>query len=164
LILVISSTPIATALARASILFALACTGACSGHGPSASETPDAFGASFQGDGVQCGAIVCTGSQQCCFVDIPTDANSSAPTHKCDQGCESVCMDECPEAGSGMSGMGGKPGMGSMPAMGGMAGTDAMAGMGGMAATDAMAGMGGMSGMASPPHGGSPSNDAAAHP
>ncbi len=98
---------------RALLGIAVACAVffACSEHSPTASEAADAFGATFQGDGVQCGAIVCSGSQQCCFVDIPTDANSAAPTHKCDQGCESVCMDACPDAGNGMGGMGGMGGM-----------------------------------------------------
>ena len=105
---------------------------ACGGKGTAADETsPGSLAAddaavaddagyetTFQGDGVQCGAIVCTGSQQCCLVYVPTDASSSNPTHACDQDCVSVCADTCPDAG-GMTSAGAPPMGGGMPPMGG---------------------------------------------
>jgi hypothetical protein len=138
---------------RALTAIAFACTVffACSGHGPAADQSGDGFGAGFQGDGIQCGAIVCSGSQQCCYVAIAIDAASGTPTHKCDQGCESICMDECPDAGNGMGGMGGMPGMGPAPMGMPEAG---MGGMGGMGMPDGGA----------PPHGGPAAADAGAHP
>ena len=90
------------------------------------------FGTQYQGDGVQCGALVCSGTQQCCLVYIAADANSSNPTHACDQDCQSVCADTCPDAGGQTSSAmpaGGGP-MGNPMGMGGPMG-DAMAGMGG---------------------------------
>ena len=104
----------------------------------------DVFGAEFLGDGVQCGAIVCSSGQQCCLVYIPSDGASSNPTHACDQNCESVCADVCPDAGgqtgTGMPGGGAMGGMGGMGAMGPMGGMGAMGPMGGPMAgmTDAM--------------------------
>jgi hypothetical protein len=72
----------------------------------------------FQGDGVQCGGIICSGAQLCCLVYVPTDASNSNPTHACDQDCVSVCADTCPDAG-GMTSAGMPPGVG-MPPAGGM--------------------------------------------
>lgn len=106
-----------------------ACGGPLGGNG--LSGEPDAYGAAYQGDGVQCGAIVCSGSQQCCLVYVAADANASGPTHACDQDCQSICADTCPDAGgmtqsfppsgTGMPGMGGIPGGGPAPLMeGGM--------------------------------------------
>jgi hypothetical protein len=93
----------------------------------------DVFGAEFLGDGLQCGAIVCSSGQQCCLVYIPPDATSSNPTHACDQNCESVCADVCPDAGgqtgTGMPGMGAMAPMGGMGGMGGPMGGMNMAGM-----------------------------------
>lgn len=109
------SAPIAL-LWTASVLLA------CGGHGFVGTDAPDAFGSSFMGDGLQCGAIFCSGSQQCCLVPVDAEASASGPTHKCDQDCESVCMDSCPDAGDGMPAMGGMPGM---PATPGMPGTTA---------------------------------------
>lgn len=112
---------------------------ACSGSGPQASPASGGVGTGFLGDGVQCGAIFCSGSQQCCLVSVAVDASAAGPTHKCDQGCESQCLDACPDAGADMPGMGGMPPMNGMGPDGGMPmkgpGTDAMAG----AAPDATA-------------------------
>jgi hypothetical protein len=106
---------------------------ACGGKGAAAAGTsPDSlagddaaaaddasYETAFQGDGVQCGAIVCSGSQQCCLVYVPTDASNSNPTHACDQDCVSVCADTCPDAG-GMTSAGAPPmGAGGMAPMGG---------------------------------------------
>jgi hypothetical protein len=94
--------------------------GAATDDATGGAATDDAgFETTFQGDGVQCGAIVCSGSQQCCLVYRVTDASNSNPTHACDQDCESVCADICPDAG-GMTGTGMPPmGGGGMPSMGG---------------------------------------------
>ena len=100
---------------------------ACAGRSSLPSQADDAdagYQTGFQGDGVQCGAIVCSGAQQCCLVYVPTDASNSNPTHACDQNCMSICADTCPDAGgatsTGMPPAGGGPPMGGMSAEGGM--------------------------------------------
>jgi hypothetical protein len=114
---------------------------------PAASqEQPDAYGASFQGDGVQCGAIICSGTQQCCLVYVAPDASNSNPTHKCDQDCVSQCADTCPDSGDPM---GGGPPPGGGPGAG-------MAGMTGMAPAGGMPG----GGMQMPAPGGMPGGSA----
>jgi hypothetical protein len=70
------------------------------------------YGAAYEGDGVQCGAIICSGSQVCCIVPIASDAASMGPAGKCDESCESVCADSCPDAGNASGG-----GPGGMPSM-----------------------------------------------
>jgi hypothetical protein len=135
--------------------FSCALPTACSSKAPPAvsQEQPDAYGASYQGDGVQCGAIICSGAQQCCLVYVAPDASNSNPTHKCDQNCVSQCADTCPDSGDstgggpppgmmGMTGMrpaGGMPDGGMpMPAPGGMAGMPGRsAGDGGPSSQDA---------------------------
>ena len=76
------------------------CTNSVSGPA-GASASPDAYGVPYLGSGVQCGGIVCSGSQVCCYVPIPTDVSMQGgpANHKCDLGCESVCMDSCPDSG-----------------------------------------------------------------
>jgi hypothetical protein len=110
------------------IVLPIACSSSKAPSGGS-QEQPDAYGASFQGDGVQCGAIICSGAQQCCLVYVAPDASSSNPTHKCDQNCVSQCADTCPDSGqstgggpppaggrdAGMAGMTGMPPAGGMP-------------------------------------------------
>jgi hypothetical protein len=91
-----------------------------SGGSHAVADRPDAYGAAYEGDGVQCGAIVCSGAQLCCLVEIASDATEMGPRQTCDQDCESVCADVCPDAGA--SGGGGAPPMmgtapTSMPAM-----------------------------------------------
>ena len=98
----------------------------------------------FQGDGVQCGGIICSGAQLCCLVYVPTDASNSNPTHACDQDCISVCADTCPDAG-GMTSAGMPPGGGGMPPGGGMPAGGGMPPAGG-----------GMPGGGTPPGGGMP--------
>jgi hypothetical protein len=127
-----------------------ACGGSTSSNHSGASDgDATTFGAEFQGNGVQCGAIVCSGTQQCCLVYIETDAMSSNPTHACDQNCMSICADICPDAGgqTSMVHPGGMP-TGGMP-MGGMgdAGGMHMGGTPMSAMGDAMAAMGGTGGM-----------------
>jgi len=122
--------------------------GRSAGLDGSASSGPDenTAGTQFQGDGVQCGALVCSGTQQCCLVYVPADASTSNPTHACDQNCESVCADTCPDAGGQTSmipPMGGMPGMTGMTSMPGNQGGMPEAGM---RAPD-MPGMPGMTGM-----------------
>jgi hypothetical protein len=112
----------------------IACGGQSSdlnaGSAGDASASP--FGAQYQGDGVQCGALVCSGSQQCCLVYIAADAGTSNPTHACDQNCESVCADTCPDAG-GQTSAGMPPAGGGGPPMGGTGAPGNMGGpMGGM--------------------------------
>lgn len=111
----------AWSLLSGAYLIAAACGGSASregvgdGDGSAAANT---YGMAFMGDGVQCGAIVCSSGQQCCLVYIPTDATSSGPTHACDQGCESVCADTCPDAGGMTQSF--PPSASSMPGAGGM--------------------------------------------
>jgi hypothetical protein len=57
---------------------------------------PDVYGARFLGDADQCAAIVCSGSQVCCVIPIPSDAPSEHPNNKCDYNCTAQCMDSCP--------------------------------------------------------------------
>jgi hypothetical protein len=87
--------------------------------GPGALTDDAGYETAFQGDGVQCGGIICSGTQLCCLVYVPTDASNSNPTHACDQDCISVCADTCPDAG-GMTSAGMPPGGGGMPPGGGM--------------------------------------------
>lgn len=120
---------------------------ACGGHTDSSSENGDAttYGAEYQGSGVQCGAVVCSGTQLCCLVYISAEASSSGPTHACDQNCQSVCADTCPDAG-GQTSMVMRNG-GTPPSMAGMpGGMGAMTGGPGSpppAPTGPMGGMGG---------------------
>jgi hypothetical protein len=128
----------------------LACGGSTSVESTSVagggSGDASTFGVQYQGDGVQCGALVCSGTQQCCLVYIAADADNSNPTHACDQDCQSVCADVCPDAGGQTSAM--MLGGGPMGGMGGPAGMgDAMVGTGGMGGPmggmgDPMGGMG----------------------
>jgi hypothetical protein len=126
--------PLVTHIAQIRLAFLVASAlCACAGRSSSSAwQTVDAdagYQTGFQGDGVQCGAIVCSGAQQCCLVYVPTDASSSNPTHACDQNCISICADTCPDAG-GATGTGMPPaGGGGMP-MGGMSAEGGM-GMGG---------------------------------
>jgi hypothetical protein len=86
--------------------------GGCGSGAHATSGTSNGYGDQYQGDGIQCGAIVCSGSQVCCYVEIASDASSMGPVHKCDQNCESRCLDACPDAGtsSGPGPMPGAPG------------------------------------------------------
>ena len=97
---------------------------ACAGKSASDSADGATYGANYQGNGVQCGAIICSGSQQCCLVEISSGSSNGNPTHACDQNCESVCADTCPDSG-GMTSAGAPPtgGGGMMPAGGGMMST-----------------------------------------
>ncbi len=121
----------------------------------------DTAGAQYEGNGVQCGALVCSGTQQCCLVYIAADASTSNPTHACDQNCESVCADTCPDAG-GQTSMMPPPGgmaMPGMPGMGKMGGGDrGVMPEGGMEAPAGPMGGPTGSGMAGPggPAGGAP--------
>lgn len=60
------------------------------------SSIEDAYGARYLGDADQCAAIVCSGSQICCVVPIPSDAPTPHPNNKCDYDCTAQCMDSCP--------------------------------------------------------------------
>ena len=103
------------------ILGSIAVAVGCAGSAQDNSSSPGAgYGDAYQGDGVQCGSIICSGAQVCCIVPIPTDVQSMGPAGKCDQSCESVCADSCPDAGASSMHMG-------MPA-GGMTKGDAAAG------------------------------------
>jgi hypothetical protein len=133
---------------------AVACGGSTTvGSSPSSGSPGDdasTFGVQYQGDGVQCGALVCSGTQQCCLVYIAADADTSDPTHACDQDCQSVCADVCPDAG-GQTSSAMPAGGGPMPGMGGMGGpSDAMAGMGGPGGPMSGMGAGPMGGMVEP--------------
>jgi hypothetical protein len=115
----------AWALIPNACLIAAACGGSASKEGVvdgdravAADVDVDAYGTAFMGDGVQCGAIVCSTGQQCCLVYIAADATSSGPTHACDQDCESVCADTCPDAGGMTQSF--PPSATSMPGAGGM--------------------------------------------
>lgn len=68
------------------------------------SSIEDAYGARFLGDADQCAAIVCSGSQVCCVVPIPSDAPTPHPNNKCDYDCIAQCMDSCPVISLGPSG------------------------------------------------------------
>jgi len=83
---------------------------AASAHESSAGGSGDGYGAAFEGDGVQCGAIICSGAQVCCIVPTPSEASSMGPAGKCDENCESVCADSCPDAGNTSMPAGGGPG------------------------------------------------------
>ena len=83
---------------------ALLASGCSSSGAARAAETPDAYGAAYEGDGVQCGAIVCSGAQLCCLVEVASDAMTMGPRQTCDQNCESVCADVCPDAGASSGG------------------------------------------------------------
>jgi hypothetical protein len=111
------------------------------GPGNGSAADLDAYGAGYQGDGVQCGAIVCSGTQQCCLVYIPADANTAGPTHACDQDCQSICADVCPDAGGMIQSF--PPSASSMPMGSGMPMGSAMPSTeGGMPMGGAMPSMG----------------------
>jgi hypothetical protein len=86
----------------------LGCAG--SAHESGTGGGDGGYGAAYEGDGLQCGALICSGSQVCCIVPIASDASSMGPAGKCDEGCESVCADSCPDAGNASMPMGGGPG------------------------------------------------------
>jgi hypothetical protein len=136
--------------------------GSGSSGGSSSIGDASSFGAQYQGNGVQCGAIVCSGTQQCCLVYIAAEASTSNPTHACDQDCESVCAETCPDAG-GQTSAGMPPGGGGPP---GGPMSDAMAGKGApmnaMGAPDMMADA--MAGAPMNTMGPGPANDAAPDP
>lgn len=105
--------------ATACVLAATACAGridALASDGPDAADAPDAAVApemleaaaiedapgatgAFQGDADQCATVVCSGTQVCCVVSIPSDAPTTYPNNKCDYDCEALCMDACPDLG-----------------------------------------------------------------
>jgi hypothetical protein len=60
------------------------------------SDVADVYGALFEGDGDMCGAVICSGSQVCCVVSVPSEAATPNPNNKCDYHCTAVCMDSCP--------------------------------------------------------------------
>jgi hypothetical protein len=118
-----------------SLAIGIGCAGSASRENGSAGD--GAYGTAYEGDGVQCGALICSGSQVCCIVALPSEASSMGPSGKCNQSCESVCADSCPDAGNGAPAMAGGPG--AMPP--GMTPGAAMSGSpAGPMSSDAMAG------------------------
>lgn len=71
------------------------------GDDSSDSSIPDVYGARFLGDADQCAAVVCSGSQVCCVIPIPSDAPREHPNNKCDYDCTAQCMDSCPAVSLG---------------------------------------------------------------